>query len=46
MGEGGTSMYIAAGLFIYGNFKNDYKSLQTASDLTETFFLWAYQPKY
>jgi hypothetical protein len=38
MGEGGTSMYIAAGLFIYGKIKHDYRSLQTASDLTETFF--------
>ncbi len=38
LGEGGTSMYIAAGLFIYGKIKHDYRSLQTASDLTETFF--------
>lgn len=38
LGEGGTSMYIAASLFIYGKIKHDYRSLQTASDLTETFF--------
>ncbi|MBK0383186.1 phosphatase PAP2 family protein [Pedobacter sp. SD-b] len=38
LGEGGTSMYIAAGLFIYGKFEHDNRSLQTASDLTESFF--------
>lgn len=37
LGEGGTSMLIAAGLFIHGKIKNDNRSLQTASDLAETF---------
>lgn len=37
MGEGGTSMLVAGGLFIYGKFTKDYRALQTASDLTETF---------
>ncbi len=37
MGEGGTTMYIAAGLFIYGKINKDNRSLQTASDLTESF---------
>jgi hypothetical protein len=37
LGEGGTSMLIAGGLFIYGKIHHDYRSLQTASDLTETF---------
>lgn len=37
LGEGGTTMYIAAGLFIYGKIQSDNRSLQTASDLTESF---------
>jgi len=37
MGEGGTSMMLAGGLFIYGKIKKDYRALQTASDITETF---------
>lgn len=37
MGEGGTTMYIAAGLFFYGKINKDNRSLQTASDLTESF---------
>lgn len=37
LGEGGTSMLIAGGLFVYGKIHHDYRSLQTASDLTETF---------
>jgi len=37
MGEGGTSMMVAGGLFIYGKIAHDYRALQTASDLTETF---------
>nr|MBC7612523.1 phosphatase PAP2 family protein [Pseudopedobacter sp.] len=37
MGEGGTTMYIAAGLFIYGKINKDNRSLQAASDLTESF---------
>lgn len=37
MGEGGTSMLVAGGLFIYGKIKKDHRALQTASDLAETF---------
>lgn len=37
LGEGGTSMLLAAGLFIHGKIQKDYRSLQTASDLVETF---------
>ncbi|MFM6954447.1 MAG: phosphatase PAP2 family protein [Sphingobacteriaceae bacterium] len=37
LGEGGTSMLVAGGLFVYGKIHHDYRSLQTASDLTETF---------
>lgn len=37
LGEGGTSMLIAGGLFLYGKMHHDYRSLQTASDLAETF---------
>jgi membrane-associated phospholipid phosphatase len=37
LGEGGTSMMVAGGLFIYGKIKKDYRALQTASDITETF---------
>ena len=38
MGEGGTSMIIAGGLYIYGKIGHSNRSLQVASDLTETFF--------
>nr|WP_294898737.1 phosphatase PAP2 family protein [uncultured Pedobacter sp.] len=38
LGEGGTSMYIAAGLFLYGKIQHDNRSVQTAGDLTEAFF--------
>src|SRR5438105_4910442 len=37
MGEGGTSMLVAGGLFVYGKLWKDYRALQTASDITETF---------
>ena len=37
LGEGGTSMIIAGGLFIYGKIGHDKKAIYTASDLTETF---------
>ncbi|MEP6595266.1 MAG: phosphatase PAP2 family protein [Ginsengibacter sp.] len=37
LGEGGTSMLVAGGLFLYGKIKHDNRSLQTASDLTEAF---------
>lgn len=37
LGEGGTSMLVGGGLFIYGKITKDYRALQTASDITETF---------
>lgn len=37
LGEGGTSMLVSGGLFIYGKIAKDNRALQTASDLTETF---------
>jgi membrane-associated phospholipid phosphatase len=37
LGEGGTSILVAGGLFIYGKISKDFRALQTASDLTETF---------
>lgn len=37
MGEGGTSLLIAGGMFFYGKIKKDYRALQTASDIAETF---------
>lgn len=37
LGEGGTSMLVAAGFFVYGKFRHDNRSLHTASDLAETF---------
>lgn len=36
-GEGGTSMILAGGLWIYGKAKHDYRATSTATDLTETF---------
>lgn len=37
LGEGGTSMLMAGALFAYGKIKHDNRSIQTASDLAETF---------
>lgn len=37
IGEGGTSMLVSGGLYIYGKISKDYRALQTASDLVETF---------
>jgi membrane-associated phospholipid phosphatase len=37
LGEGGTSMLIGGGLFIYGKINKDKRALQTASDIAETF---------
>ena len=39
IGEGGTSMYLAGGLWIYGKLTNDYRAVQTAGDLAETFIV-------
>ncbi|HEY1201925.1 MAG TPA: phosphatase PAP2 family protein, partial [Niastella sp.] len=37
LGEGGTSMLVSGGLFIYGKINKDKRALQTASDIAETF---------
>ncbi len=37
IGEGGTSMCVAGGLWIYGKLKKDWRSVNTANDLVETF---------
>ena len=37
LGEGGTSVLLAGGLFLYGKIKHDERAVYTAADLTETF---------
>lgn len=37
LGEGGTTMLLAGGLFVYGKITHNKKAIYTASDLTETF---------
>lgn len=37
LGEGGTSMMLAGGLWIYGKIQKDPRAISTAYDLTETF---------
>jgi hypothetical protein len=37
LGEGGTSMLLAGGLFLYGKIKHNKRAIYTAVDLTETF---------
>ncbi len=37
IGEGGTSMMLAGGLWIYGKIKKDRRAISTANDLAETF---------
>lgn len=37
LGQGGTSMILAGGMWIFGKFSNDYRALQTASDMAEAF---------
>lgn len=37
LGEGGTSMLVSGGLYVYGKISKDNRALQTASDITETF---------
>src|SRR6185369_7632344 len=37
IGEGGSSMLLAGGIWIYGKFAKDYRAVATASDLAETF---------
>lgn len=35
MGEGCTSMFLCGGLFVYGKIKNDYRALQTSSQIVQ-----------
>ena len=37
LGEGGTSMMLAGGLWIYGKISKDWRAINTANDLAETF---------
>jgi membrane-associated phospholipid phosphatase len=37
LGEGGTSLLVAGGLWAYGKIAKDYRSIHTAYDITETF---------
>lgn len=37
LGEGGTSMLLAGGLYLYGKIRHDKRAVNTAADLTETF---------
>ena len=37
LGEGGTSMMLAGGLWIYGKINNNWRAVNTANDLAETF---------
>ncbi len=37
LGEGGTSMMLAGGLWIYGKINKDWRAINTANDLAETF---------
>lgn len=39
IGEGSTSVAIAAGLFIFGKVKNDYRALQTSSQLMQSLLV-------
>lgn len=37
LGEGGTSMVLASGLWVYGKINKDWRAINTANDLAETF---------
>lgn len=37
LGQGGTSMVLATGIWIYGKIKKDWRAVNTANDLAETF---------
>lgn len=37
LGEGGTSMMLAGGIWIYGKISKDWRAINTANDLAETF---------
>ena len=39
LGEGGTSLVLAGGLWVYGKIQKDYRAVQTAGDLAETFIV-------
>ncbi len=39
LGQGFPSLLLGGGLYIYGKIKNDYRSISTASQLAESFFL-------
>jgi hypothetical protein len=41
LGQGGTSLLLAGGMWVYGKFYHDYRALSTAADLTETFITMA-----
>lgn len=45
LGDGGTSLLLAGGLFIYGKSSNDYRAIQAASDVTETVITMALATK-
>jgi hypothetical protein len=45
LGDGGTSLLLAGGLFIYGKTNNDYRAIQAASDVTETVITMALATK-
>ncbi|MBS1575323.1 MAG: phosphatase PAP2 family protein [Bacteroidetes bacterium] len=41
LGQGGTSLLLAGGMWVYGKFYHDYRAVSTAADLTETFITMA-----
>lgn len=41
LGQGGTSLVLAGGMWAYGKLYHDYRALSTASDLSETFITMA-----
>jgi hypothetical protein len=45
LGDGGTSLLLAGGLFIYGKTHGDYRAIQAASDVTETVITMALATK-
>lgn len=45
LGDGGTSLLLAGGLFLYGKTNHDYRSVQAASDITETVITMALATK-
>jgi hypothetical protein len=41
LGQGGTSLLLAGGMWAYGKLSHDYRAVSTAADLTETFITMA-----